>query len=241
MKLYKYLFIVICSLLTISCKKYLDVVPVGKTIPSTVAEYDALLDNENIVRYNFIDNNQGSVLGYLTDDLELSDGLGKIFYVANNHSSIERFYGYTFRQPYKNPNASDNFWDFGYQNVFYFNTVINGINSLKGNVDAVAAKSSIAQAKVNRAWWYFNAAMVYGPVYQPSGSNADKIIPFRTQADIDAPMEDLSTQGELFSKVGNDLRSALPDMPDNVNWPSRPNKTTALAMMAYYHLFTQEY
>jgi len=23
-----------------------------------------------------------------------------------------------------------------------------------------------------RRWWYFNAAMIYGPVYKPGGSNA---------------------------------------------------------------------
>jgi hypothetical protein len=243
MKKYMFPFMMTCLLMATSCKKYLDVKPVGKVIPSTVAEFDVLLDNETNVRWNFIDNNLGSCIGFLTDDLQLSDGLGKVRYVGNNHPNLDRFYAYIFRQPYKKMTTADLFWNYGYNNMFYYNNVINGINSLtlKTPTDQAYGKKVVAQALVNRAWWYFNAAMVYGPVYKPGGNNSEKVIPYRTESDINAPMEDLSTQEEMFAKVAKDIRTALPNMPDQVNWPSRPNKTTALALMAYYHLFTQKY
>ncbi|WP_316839455.1 RagB/SusD family nutrient uptake outer membrane protein [Pedobacter gandavensis] len=238
-----YPIVMICLLAVSSCKKYLDVKPVGKIIPATVGEFDALLDNETIARWNFIDNNLGSSIGFLTDDLQLSDGLGKVLYVGNNHPNLERFYAYTFRQPYKKNSSTDLFWSYGYRNVFYFNNVIDGIESLKSksSVEEANGKAVIAQALVNRAWWYFNAAMVFGPVYKPGGNNNEKVIPYRTQSDINAPMEELSTQEEMFAKVGKDIRTAIPNIPDHVNWPSRPNKVVAQTLMAYYHLFTQKY
>lgn len=216
--------------------------PVGQTIPTKVLEYDALLDNQSLVQFNFLDNNGGSLLGYLTDDLEISDGLGKVYYIGANHANIERFYGYTFRQPYRNPVASDRFWDTGYQNAFYYNNIIDGINSLDlSKADEVYGKSVKAQALLSRTWWYFYASMIYGPVFKPGQANSDKVIPYRTVSDINAPMENLSTQQELFEKVGHDLRAALIDLPQNVRFPSRPNRTTGLTLMAYYHLFTKQY
>jgi hypothetical protein len=243
MKIYKYSFMIICLLMAASCKKYLDVKPVGKVIPSTVSEFDVLLDNETTVRSNFIDNNSGSSIGFLTDDFQLSDALGKVLYKGNNHPNLERFYAYIFRQPYKKQSGTDLFWNYGYNNVFYFNNVINGINDLTSKTPAEEAngKKVVAQALVDRAWWYLNAAMVYGPVYKPGENNSEKVIPYRTQSDINAPMDDLSTQEEMFAKVAKDIHTALPNIPDQVNWPSRPNKMTALALMAYYHLFTQKY
>jgi len=38
-----------------SCNKFLDVKPKGKLIPQEIADYNHLLDNEDIVKYIFLD------------------------------------------------------------------------------------------------------------------------------------------------------------------------------------------
>ncbi|MEZ2442350.1 RagB/SusD family nutrient uptake outer membrane protein [Chitinophaga sp. RCC_12] len=227
-----------------SCKKFLDVKPKGKLIPSEVADFDHLLDNSNIAQWVFIDNNTGCNLGYLTDNLSLSDGIGNISYKANNHPNIDRYWAYVFRQPYKNPSTSDYFWDWGtYRSMAYFNNVIDGIRAIP-NLSAENqqyAKTVVAQALVNRAWSYFITTLVYGPVYKPGSPNDTKTIPYVTSADIGAALPDLSTQEQAFAQVKNDVLTALPDVPEVTNWPSRPNKVAAQALLAYYHLFTQKY
>ncbi|HVI45715.1 MAG TPA: RagB/SusD family nutrient uptake outer membrane protein [Chitinophaga sp.] len=246
MKIHRLLYTIAAILPAfVSCNKFLDVKPKGKLIPTEVADFDHLLDNDGIASWNFMDNNRGSLLPFLTDNISLTDGLGNIAYKANNHPNIDRFYAYTFRQPYKNPAVSDWMWSsYGtYGNMAYFNNVIDGIKSLQlsGPEEKEYAARVVSQALIDRAWSYFITTQIYGPVYKPGGNNSTKSIPYVTSADQGAPMPDLSTQGEAFAKVLADIHTALPGLPEVTSWPSRPNKATGQALLAYYHLFTQKY
>lgn len=237
-------FTLYCLVLFTSCNKFLDVKPKGKMIPAEVGEFDHLLDNEQIVLQAFLDNNRGSMPGYMTDNILLSEGIGNIEYKARNHPNIERYYGYTFRAPFINPEAGDPLWNQStYGTVKYFNNVIEGIKAIKNNDNAKEADAVMAQAYTARAWTYFHATLVYGPVYKPGGNNTVKTIPYVTTTDVgeDAQMPDLSTQEEVFARVLADLHSALPYSPEATRHPSRAGKQATLAMLAYFHLFTQHY
>ncbi|MBS1567092.1 MAG: RagB/SusD family nutrient uptake outer membrane protein, partial [Bacteroidetes bacterium] len=241
------IYIFLSAFLLTGCKKYLDIKPKGSLIPTTVADYDHLLDFSNAMEFNFIDNNRGSLLSSLSDNLTITEGQGKIGFVANSHPNVDRWWAYIFRQPYKNPITTDYFWSTGGQGIYtmtnYWNNVIEGINGLGAlsPTDQAMANRSVAQALVNRCWLYFNGNFIYGPVYKPGGDNSTKTIPYVTHADFSAPMPDLSTSQEMMTHVMNDLYAALPNLPDASSWPTRANKATAQAMLAYCHLFTQKY
>lgn len=244
MKQYILILLTIISGSLASCSKFLDVKPKGKLIPSEVADFDHLLDNSNIAQWAFLDNNTGCNLGYLTDNLAMSEGIGNINYKANNHPNIDRYWAFVFRQPYKNPATSDYFWDWGtYRSMAYFNNVIDGVRAIPNlsSENQQYAKRVVAQALVDRAWSYFITTLVYGPVYKPGTANDTKTIPYVISADVGAALPDLSTQEQTFALVSKDIQTALPDLPDVTNWPSRPNKVAAQALLAYYHLFTQKY
>ncbi|UYQ91227.1 RagB/SusD family nutrient uptake outer membrane protein [Chitinophaga horti] len=236
-------FLILTAGISLSaCNKFLDVKPKGKLIPSTVADFDHLLDAEDIVRYPFVNNNSVSMLAYLTDNVTLSEGLGNVFYKANNNTSLDNYYAYTFRAPFKNPNSLEYFWNWGtYRAMKYFNNVISGVSALRTPENAAQSDAVMAQAYVNRAWAYFHTTMVYGPVYKPGGNNSTKTIPYLTDPDVNAPMPDLSTQEEVYTKVLADLHAGLAHAPVATNYPSRPNKAATQAMLAYYHLFTRRY
>lgn len=240
--------IYILAIITLtSCKNYLDIKPKGSFVPVTVTDYDHLLDNSNTVELTFLDNNRGSLLSGLNDNLTMSEGQAKAGYILNNHPNIDRYYAYVFRQPYNDPMGADYFWSAGtfgiYPQVSYFNNTIEGIRSVsnKTTADEELAKASIAQALVARAWCYFNANLIYGPVYKPGTNNTTKTIPYVTSPDLGAPIPDLSTSEQVMAKVKSDLLEALPNLPDNSSWPSRANRSTGLAMLAYYHLFTKKF
>lgn len=231
----KYIIILLTTIILSACGKFLDVKPKGKLIPSSVKDFDNLLDNFGIVNSSF----QGGMLSYLTDNVVLSEGISKVYYVANNSTYLESYYAYIFRQPYRRPTVSDLFWIYG--TIGVYNNIIKGVNEVKTAADAKYAGEVIAQAKVGRAWAYFIMNLLYGPVYKPGTANSTKTIPFVTNTDIEAPMVDLSTQEEMFAHIARDLHDALPDIPVNTTWPSRPNKVAAYTMLAYYHLFTQKF
>lgn len=243
----KYLLFFAVILLMGSCKRFLDVKPKGKLIPSSVTDYDHLLDNSGTVELNFLDGNKGSMLAHLGDNLEMTEGQGKVGYLLSGHPNLERYYAYIFRQPYKNPNTDDQFWSSGSQGIYpqisYFNNVIEGIRSIdqKTPEEATIGRISVAQALVARAWCYFNASMIYGPVYKPGGDNSAKTIPYLVDVDVNKPVPNLSTTEEVAARVLHELHEALPDLPVRSSWPSRANKATGHAMLAYYHLFTRQF
>ena len=225
-----------------SCNKFLDEKPKGKLIPGDVADYSHLLDHQDVVQYPFLSNNSICMLAYLTDNVSISDGMGKIYYKGNNSVAIDNYYAYRFRQPYRNPNLLDYFWEWGtYRSMKYFNNVIEGIHGLGEAGNGAEAKAVLAQAYTGRAWSYFNMTLVYGPVYKPGGNNNAKTIPYVTSSDVNTKAPALSTQEEVFTKVLADLHAALPYAPVMTNFPSRPTKAATQAMLAYYHLFTQKY
>lgn len=242
-------FIFIAALfLTGSCNKYLDVKPKGKLIPETVSDFDHLLDNGNQMEWNFLDNNRGCMLSYLTDNVEITEGQAKVGFILNSHPNLNRYYSYAYRQPYNDPEVSDYFWGTGstfgiYAQVSYFNNVIEGIKGIgqKTPEDELLAKKAVAQATLARAWCYFNANQIFGPVYKPGGDNSAKTIPYVVNPDINTALPDLSTSGEVVAHVLQDLYLALPDLPEIAPWPSRASKATGYAMLAYCHLFTQKF
>lgn len=239
------LYIILFTLLVVTngCQHYLDVKPKGKLIPTQIADFDHLLDNIDIVRYPFLSNNSVCYLGHLTDNLTYSESLAEIAYLKNRSPNLNNYYAFTFRQPYGNPNTSDYFWDWGmYRSAKFFNNVIDGIEGLGEEVARSAdAKAVMSQAYAGRAWAYFQGALVYGPVYQPDQENTEKTLPYVVDSDVSKPIPMISTQEEVFQKVWTDLHIALDGAPETTSYPSRPNKTATEAMLAYYHLFTQQY
>ncbi|MEJ2881620.1 RagB/SusD family nutrient uptake outer membrane protein [Pedobacter sp. GR22-6] len=245
------LFIYICvaGIVSLSsCKKFLDVKPKGTLIPTSVADYDHLLDFSTGLELNFVDAGRGSNLSYLTDNLAISEGQAKVGFILNNHPNIGRYYSFIFRQPYNDPRTYDYFWSANsnagaYPQVSYFNNIIEGIRGVdkKTPTEETLAKTATAQALVGRAWCYFNLNLIYGPVYKPGENNDTKTVPYVTSPDLGTAIPQLSTSEEMMKHVAKDLYAALPNLPSASGWPSRANKGTGYAMLANYHLFTKRY
>ncbi len=235
--------ITILGLFFTSCEKYLDVKPAGKLIPvaGDVASFDRLLNNVNTIDYIYQNNNRGSSLVYLTDDIEISDNQADYAWY-NGHPNIDSYFAYIFKRPYGNPAVQDYYWNWGfYRSAQYFNTCIDGVNGVKTDEVAKLANEIIAQAAVARAWGYFYATLGYGPVYKPAGDNSRKTIPYRISSDVMSPMEDLSTQKEIFQKVLSEIHSNMKNIPEQVIANTRFGKVQTYAFLAHYHMFTQKF
>ncbi len=239
------LYLLVPALLLFSaCEKFLDVKPAGKLIPEKgdVASFEKLLNNNYTFTGAFLNNNKGCRLNYLTDDIEMSVNQATYGW-PSGHPNIDSYYAYTFKLPYTNPNESDlyTWWMDYYRAVEYFNVCIDGVNSVRTSKEQVLADATISQARVGRAWLFFNLALIYGPAYNPAGENSVKTIPMRTQSEVMAPMEDLSTTGQVFDRVLKEIHASIPKMPAVTSSPSRFNLESTYAFLAYYHLFTQKY
>ena len=241
--IYTILFLAVLFMTT-ACDDFLDVKPAGKLIPEKgdVASYEKLLNHDITFNGGFVNINNLCRLNYLTDDIIMSDNQANYFYTSSS-PILELYNAYVFRLPYFNPNDPDLFvwWMDFYEPIEYFNVCIDGINSVKTANEEQFANETIAQAKVARAYLFFNLDLIYGPVFDPKGANVTKTIPMRKQSSIMAPMEKLSTSGEVFADVLKDIHTSLKSMPDYVGSPSRFGKAATYAFLSHYHLFTQNF
>ena len=81
--------------LFMGCHDFLDVKPVGKLIPTEVEEFENILNNTYTVDWYYMDNNKGTLLASLGDNLQISENSANYNYTAT-HPNINRYAAYTF-------------------------------------------------------------------------------------------------------------------------------------------------
>ena len=244
--LYTTTIAILATLVFTSCEKFLDVKPAGRMIPAQgdVEAFNRLLNNNQVIDRSFMNNNQGSRLAYLGDNLEISDNQFQFLWHngLSTATNIESFYAYIFQQPYNAPELADAFWNIGlYLPVSRLNVVIEGVKQVRTPDTERLANEVIAQATVARAWLYFKHALVYGPAYRPGGDNSRRVLPFRTSDNPTAPMEDLSTTQQIFDRVRAEIYEMLPHIPNHVHSNTRFGKVATYALLAEFYLWTREF
>lgn len=226
-----------------SCDKFLDVKPTGKMIPTEAAELEKLLNSSSTYQLFFQDNNRGCSYAFLSDNIEISQNQETYLY-GNSSPNMDRYASYVYYSPYLDPTISVHyFWDWGvYRPVGIFNNIIDGIDNLSDDQkNSEYAKGVIAQAKAARAFNYMTATIIYGPMWDPSGDNSARVIPYRTVASPAAPNPDLHTTEELFGFIEQDLDDALKDIPELTSSPVKANKAAVHAIRAQYYMYKRDW
>lgn len=239
--------IVIINILAVlafsSCSGFLDVKPAGKLIPGEgdVSSFERLLNNVATVNGMYYNNNGSSGLPMLGDDVEMSDNQAQYSW-RSGHTNIDVYFAHIYKKPYGDPMKQDQYWNWGiYKPAQYFNACIEGVNGARTPAVEKEANEIVAQATVARAWVYFMGAMGYGPVYNPKGDNAKKVLPYRTSSDVMSQMEDLSTMQEIFNRISGDIHSNMRYIPEIASSNTRFGKVQTYAFLAHYHLITAKY
>lgn len=243
MKQKTYIILITMAVVFASCNKFLDVKPAGSLIPQEgdVTAFDRLLNNVNTIDFIYMNNNRSYHVPFLGDNLEMSDNQA-LRYWYNGRVNIQNYYAYTFQAPHADPNLTDETWAWGtYRSAELFNLVIDGVNDVRTPETEQYANEVIAQATVARAWSYFYAALGFGPIYRPGGDNSTKVLPYRTQSNVMAPMEDLSTVQEIFDRVLADINASLPNIPEFASYNTRFGKVQTYAFLAHYHMYTRQF
>lgn len=238
MKNFKYIILAVAGLLS-ACSDYLDVKPVGKMIPTEVAQFENLLNNTNTLNYFMKDNNNGCFYAYMGDNLKLSENQANYQYIST-FPNLDRLAGYIFYEPVMSPLSTPMCWSYGiYRPVGYFNNVIDGVGDIDSETEY--AKGVIAQARAGRAWIFMNAALTYGPMYDPNGANDAKVIPYRTNSDPTVGNGDRNTTAEMFALAKADLDYACENCPASLVNPSRADKACAYALRAEYYMYVRDW
>ncbi len=184
---FKFTVLTICLFALAACsEQFLEKKPdKALLVPSSLNDYQALLDNINVF-------NNAPALGQIAgDDFYISDAgwQGLSVLEQNTYTWQKDVYGGTLM-------ISD--WNVPYQQVFYANVVLDGLASLDVNPGEQATYETLhASALFYRALALYGLTQTFTPGYDPASAGATLGIPVRLHADVEKPSLNLNLSSAM--------------------------------------------
>lgn len=220
-----------CYMILSSCKKdFLDKKSDSSLLtPATLGEFRALLDNMAVI-------SETPVLGELSAD---NYYLPQNFWTSLNAKEKS---GYVWDKDIYHGTTGIGDWDKPYQQVFYANVVLEGLEKMEGpDVNSADWKDLKGAALFIRAYAFHNLAQVFSPVYDANAVESLGIA-LRLTADINV-VSKRATLKETYDQIINDLKEAVPLFKNDfqIQYFNRPSRAAANALLARVYLCMRDY
>lgn len=214
-------------------KEFLEEIPSSDIfVPTTLNDFQAILDADVVM-------SETPMMGEISADN---------YYISNSffHSlnTRERTCYVWEEDIYQfNDNTIED-WNKPYQQVFYANVVLDGIEKIEASsINQAQWNSVYGGALFIRAYAFHNIAQVFSPPYDKNISAEDNLygIPLRKSPNIDHVPR--STVIETYDFIVNSLKEAASRLPAAIdtNHLNRPTRAAAYAMLARVFLSMREY
>jgi starch-binding outer membrane protein, SusD/RagB family len=212
-----------------SCKKYLDVLPKGKKIPSALADFEALIKDEYTNHRAPI--TQAVLL--LNDRWESQANLN--FYPLWKAN----YYWDAGANRISLNTTDESAYYTAYAAISTFNLILQYAPTA---TDATEADKTtlIAQAKLGRAMHYFILVNYYADTYEASNAGSKLSVPLIESADVDAPHKQVTIQ-EMYDYIISNVTEAIPNLPDKGATVVHGTKGAAYAFLARVYLQMSNY
>ena len=217
------------------CNDYLDIKPKGEKIPTTVSDYETLLNYESVQKVS------DTYPAYLTDDVFLPDvaegtatpGLNSV------DQSIRNLY--LFKKEVFGDAQDDGFWFASYNRIYYYNTVIDNIMNADGS-DEQQKLSIRAEALISRALEYLYLVNGYAKHYDVRTAESDPGVPLILDEDISKKNLVRASVKDVYAQIQSDLQTALPNLPMQAKGNAfRASKAAGYGVLAKMYLYMGNY
>lgn len=220
----KYIPLFICTLFLFSACDMLDIKPTGKVIPTTLAEYRALLSSA----YNTVPDVTGMAC-FRSDEMFVKNDSWE----QNRYGKIERWDDFSARgetTPFE--------WKNFYTVMFTANYTIEKRNDIKeGSPEDL--DQLIGECYLLRAYMHFFLVNLYGEPYTRPGAPDTKAIPLKLNSDINQMLK-RNTVGEVYASILSDIDEAE-KLISKESWEAkfsyRFTKNSVLALRARTNLY----
>lgn len=221
------LSVVLFSLSISGCKKYLEIEPVGKVIPTTIEDFRALMTSA----YSTFPKHK-ALLAIRTDELIL-DEFGQDFPTIKDI--------YTWKDANQDGLTAPFPYIAFYSSIFYTNQVIAEVEA-KAGVSPETAQLK-AEAYLLRAYAHFELLNLYAKPYNKATASTDKGVPIATTIDIEQEFPQANVEA-VYNQILSDLATGQQLL--NVDkWESGKNyrfgKTATQALYARIYEFRAEW
>lgn len=222
------LFILAATVGLASCNSYLDVQPKGFSIPETYKDYRLLMNNDDLIR------SSPAYPDLLADNVRPGDPIDIIPLASYNSFPFQHLYRFD-----KNIRYDDNYWDIAYRHIFTYNVVVN--NVLESSNGSLKEKQGLwAEAKLGRAFVYFNLVNMFGKHFTNETAATDLGVPLLLIEDINYKYKRVSVQ-EIYDLILKDLLEAEPLLSTVSSNKYVPKQSAAHAFLSRVYLFQGRY
>lgn len=145
-----YLFLLCLAGCFISCDNFLDIQPKGIVIPKNYEDYEKLINYAQLLK------SSDSYPNFMTDDVYLPDD-GDVNF---NDLEVPHRNLYTFQTEIFGDAETDGLWEYSYNRIYYYNTIIEDVMSVEdGTLEQ--RRSLRAEALLGRAFEYLTLVNAY--------------------------------------------------------------------------------
>ncbi|BAV10085.1 SusD family protein [Filimonas lacunae] len=197
-------------------------------VPTTLADFQALLDNSGILNYNYISIGLTGIDNYyLVDNTTVTP-----VYFVNAFLWKPDVFGITT-------------YDGGYTQAYIIvrsaNIALEGLAKITETADNRLAYDSVkGHALFLRAFMFYNLVNTYAKQYNKVTASGDLGIPIRTFTDANILVQRSSVQ-DTYQQIISDLNGAVASLPVTARFVMRPSKLAAYALLAKAYLQMEEY
>lgn len=213
-----------------SCDDYLNIVPKGSKIPTTLADFAPLLRDEYVIGTTPLTNGL-----YLLNDRFM----GKSALSENSIARANYMWDEAADRIELNSGDEDAFYR-SYSAISSCNLILENVPTATNATDA-ERNEVMAYARVIRALCYFNLVNYYADTYDATTADQKRGVPLITSANIGAKYDQPSVQ-KIYDFILNDIQTALNNgLPEKGQTIIHPGKGAAYALLARIYLQMQNY
>jgi tetratricopeptide (TPR) repeat protein len=226
MNIVKIFSLAILTFAFVSCRKYVENVPVqGQRVLVYTQDYRLLINSQTSAE---IGSGNPAILG--CDDIDLKDPNIQD-QISTDNSNLAM---YTWDKPFYLEKVDDFDWNGMYKAMYTYNTVITGVLDSKSG--SPAEKNEIyAEALVQRAFTYFTLVNSYAKQYDAATATTDLGVPLLLEAKLFVPLP-RATVAEVYTQILKDLDTAIPLISVTQQTSVIPSRAAAYALLAKVHL-----
>ena len=197
MKKFLYILIIACLPVFSSCDDYLNIVPKGEKIPTTLADFESLLRNEYTIGQTPVSN----ALYLLNDNYVIVSNLNSPTLTRANYMWDESADRIMLN------NSDEGTYYQLYSAISSCNLIIENVPTATEATDAERAEV-IAYAKVIRSLCYYVLVNYYADTYEAATAGEKLSVPLITSSVIDAPSEQVTIQ-EMYDFIIQGVEEAI--------------------------------
>jgi tetratricopeptide (TPR) repeat protein len=199
-------------------------------IPSTPADYQALLDNTMQMNSNY------PSLYMLGDgDFYLTDPI----YTALDPEERGAYIWADTKDFYGGEQSYD--WQNSYTTILNANVVLDGLMNLSVNASSQVAYNNVkGSALFFRSLCFYDLSQEFCKPYNNTTAVTDLGLPLRVSSNVNLIVKRSSNQ-QTYDQIISDLQTALSMLPASPLYPTRPSKPAAYGLLARIYLTQQNY